>query len=335
MVHIPKESTRECCTGCGEQRVEPAAEQKPVETGWSKHCRHVFLGSYIDPRGVMSRAIDRVAQGCACSAVNLNISHIDTIPLSILATFGAIVLAVIATVSLSPNQNQHMVVPYKSSVQKVAYPGVGCRLDDGACSAHAEETYLPDGRVNASKYQIDFHNLAADKDLETRLERLELESILHSRRISQNAARISSLEERVYHLELALSGREGDKGIAGMLGNCMKHNISGLLEERNTTAHAFKAMTTLVRNSIQDHHQNLTSLANKVEKMEMWMERLHHDTQKKSTLFDGELSSLLSDLEVIRERLHSVENHVFVTEDIEQHGAHGKKKHNKHSKKRA
>lgn len=154
-----------------------------------------------------------------------------------------------------------------------------------------------------------------------RMEKLEMESLRMQQELKSHSAAISDMDGRIRALEAYIFGSSG-AGVKGRL-DTLKNQIDSLSkdvmsEQKVGTRNMQHIDGDPSPKSLQmiQNSEILSTLHEKVEYLEVWLETLQHSSQTMSSRLDSEVASITEDVASIGERLHHVENHVHVSEDL-------------------
>lgn len=179
--------------------------------------------------------------------------------------------------------------------------------------------------LNVSQNE-DIPRLQAGMNVDSRLERLELDSVRIWQKLGKHEKYMERLEERVSALEEILFGRiEGGRSMDKtfllerakafwLLLESRKEGIDALINTNGSIEGGEEHINDHQRSKFTDSN-GLASLADKMKTIEAWIQSLQHATEKVSNTIDSELSSIAEDMESIQERIHLLENNVFVLEE--------------------
>mmetsp|Transcript_1543 Transcript_1543/g.3180 ORF Transcript_1543/g.3180 Transcript_1543/m.3180 type:complete len:297 (-) Transcript_1543:2945-3835(-) len=146
-----------------------------------------------------------------------------------------------------------------------------------------------------------------------RMEKLEMESLRMQQELKSHSAAISDMDGRIRALETYVFGSSG-AGVKGRL-DTLKNQIDSLSKDVSQ-GNLIDGKPSPKSLQMLQNSESLSSLQEKVEHLELWLETLQHSSQTISSRLDSEMASMTEDVATLGERLHHVENHVHVSEDL-------------------
>lgn len=150
-----------------------------------------------------------------------------------------------------------------------------------------------------------------------RMEKLEMESLRMQQELKSHSAAISDMDGRLRALEAYIFG-SSRTGVNKRL-DTLKNQIDSLskdVSQGNNNMKHIDGKPSPKSLQILQNSESLTDLQEKVEHLELWLETLQHSSQTISSRLDSEMASITEDVATLAERLHHVENHVHVSEDL-------------------